>query len=217
MAKKKTPAGARVALDTSKMTVAEKVAAVRASADAIDANTATFNNPPIPTATLRTQATVAETAEAGAKTARQTSILKTSQRDDAVDLLDISFNTTGKYVDLVAAGRASVIAQASMRTRGTPVRMTTAPAAPLNFLVKSGTKPGEASASWKKSPGAGAYVLQAGTNPNDPSTMKTVGQTSGATKITLTALPSGKVWLQVAATGAHGTGPWSDPATCTVA
>ncbi len=216
MAKKKTPAGARVALDTSKMTVAEKVAAVRASADAIDANAATFNAPPVPTTTLRASATAAEQAEAGAKSARQTATLKTTQRDDAVGLMDTQYSTMGKYVDLVAAGSAATIGKAAFRTRGTPVRMTTAPAAPVNFLAASGPSGGTAKASWKKSAGAGAYVVQAGANPADASTMKTVGQTSGATKITLTGLPSGRMYFQVAATGAHGTGPWSDPATCIV-
>ena len=40
-----------VALDTSKMTVAQKVAAQRATADAFDANKPTFATPPVATAT----------------------------------------------------------------------------------------------------------------------------------------------------------------------
>jgi len=216
MAKKKKPA-AKILLSLSKMTVAEKAALAQTVGAALGANTTTFPSPPVSGGALIAAGTLLTQADAGAKSARQLSLLATSKRDDAETALDAALGTSGEFVQLMSKGDASIIALATFAVRGAPVRATAAPPAPDPLAASTGTKTGEAKLAWGKAAGAKGFIIESTVNPTDPTSWKHVMSTATTKrKAVVTGVPSGRIWFHVAALGTQGQGAWSDPATCIV-
>lgn len=108
--------------------------------------------------------------------------------------------------------------EATIREYGLDVQSpTTTPIGPLgqvlNFSVSEGDNPGDLDAHWDRKKGAKSYLIEKTTDPNNPASW-TPCAPSTKSSTTVKNLTSGtKYWLRVAAFGAAGQGPWSDPAT----
>jgi len=215
MAKPKKSSSARVALKLSKLTVAQKAAQMNSLADAYDANPALFPSPPVTSAQLRVGALALLSKEKSAKDARQAAIVATSERDDAENAADASLTQSADFVQLVSKGDSTVITKSSLEVKGAPVRMKSVPAAPQNLSASSGTKLGEAKLKYTKPAGTQTFTVQHTATPTDEGSWKTFLSTQKTTPL-VAGVPSGKMWFRVAASGAQGQGPWSDPATCIV-
>jgi len=210
----KKNAQARVALKLAGLSSAERVRMARAIGNAMT-NNPNFPKPPVTPAALAKAADTLEQSEASAKAARQAATMRLSERDDAAHALEGALTQLASYVDTQAKGVRAVIDSAAMPVKGTPVRSTTPPPAPDALTAQNGDNPGEAKVKWQPTAGARSYVVERSANPNDATSWTHVGV---GTKRLFVAknVPSGRVWFRVAAIGAQGQGPWSDPATCIV-
>ncbi len=215
MAKPKKSSSARVALKLSKLTVAQKAAQMSSLADAYDANPALFPSPPVTSAALRTGAASLLAKEKSAKDARQASMVATSERDDAELVADASLTQSADFVQLVSKGDATVITKSSLEIKGAPVRMKSPPGAPQNLSATTGAKLGEAKLKYTKPAGTQTFTVQCTATPTDETSWKTILSTQKTTPL-VTGVASGRMWFRIAASGAQGQGPWSDPATCIV-
>ena len=89
---------------------------------------------------------------------------------------------------------------------GTPQR-------PESIKATEGLKNGSVDLKWKAVRGARSYVVRITATVADASSWKQVLVVTKAAA-TIEGLTSGTLyWFQVAAVGAAGQGPWSDPAT----
>ena len=119
----------------------------------------------------------------------------------------------GAYVEAQAAGDATVI-----QSSGMPVKHTSTAKRPMTQVeelsVTTGDAPGELDIHFHSVKGAKAYLIRYGQDGPDNLTEKEVFVKSRGE---LHGLISGKeAWVQVAAKGADGQGPWSQPARCMV-
>lgn len=142
-------------------------------------------------------------AQDGGKSSRQA--LK-----EAEDKLDSQVSILGAYIQSASLGNENKILStgALVRKEGTPIGELPAP---TDVLAKTGDMEGTVEVKWKKVTGAKSYLLQIATDLAIANWAYLGACT--ATKFTATGLPTGKKHMyRVAALGAAGVGPWSDPA-----
>ena len=85
----------------------------------------------------------------------------------------------------------------------------------MRFRIRhlSGSKAGEIELNWDKVKGTKSYIMQKQLDPHDDTMWEYAG-VSTKSKDILDNLERGKqYWFRVAAIGAAGQSPWSDPAT----
>jgi hypothetical protein len=162
-------------------------------------------NPPLADLTADTDALEAanNAAQDGGKSSKQT--LK-----NAEDKLDGQVSILGAYIQTTSLGNENKILStgALVRKDSTPIGELPAP---TDVLAKTGDMEGTVDVKWKKVIGAKSYVLQIATDLATANWSYLGASTSA--KFTAPGLTSGKKYMfRVAALGAAGLSPWSDPA-----
>lgn len=201
---------AKVKLNLKNLTVEEKIVFSKQIVTSLTGNT-NFATPVPALATVTPIITAAEQANADVKLARQIVATKVSVLDDKLSDLDTALNQLASYVESIAKGDESKIKSAGMlvKAQSTPVGI---PPAPENFLAVAHSE-GEIALSWDSVKGTKSYVIQIATDISGSGNWA-MAKVSTKSKADITKLESGtKYWFRVAAVGAAGQGPWSDPAT----
>jgi hypothetical protein len=202
----------KVSRDFKKKTVTEKIEAV----DPIAAACAT--NPNVPTVAplvtafvaakeeLKTANDIWNTADAAAKAATTARTLKEKAVDNAFEALAVGVENDTK-------GDAVKIHTTTLPTyepgAGSPVGLLPAP---TGAAASSGDLEGSCDFQWNTVKGKTSFVVQFCADPMSPAGWKQFAVVTKSSA-TVTGLVSGqKYWFRVAAVGAAGQGPWSDPA-----
>ncbi len=197
---------ALVNMDYSGRPVAEKIVKSRLFINKLTGN-ANFSipNPTLAELTTDTDAleVANEAAQGGSKASKQA--LK-----DAEAKLDSQISILGAYIQSEAEGN-----EAKILSTGALVRKGNAPVgelpAPIGLLAKIGAMEGTVDCKWDTVKGSKSYIIQMASDL--AGTTWSYSGASTATKYTAVGLSSGKKYLfRVAALGAAGQGPWSDPA-----
>jgi hypothetical protein len=119
------------------------------------------------------------------------------------------------HVTGLAKGDAAAIASTGLVTKGRPSRAgQPLLAMPIFKLAQSGARVGEVTLAWTRVKGAQSYVVQLSvTSATGPFTH---AASSTRARATLQGMPPRtQVWFQVAAVGAAGQGPFSQPVSAT--
>jgi len=201
----------KVKLSLKTMTVTAKVQFARQVVTSLTGN-ATFPNPEPPLSDLTDAATNLEAAFNTANVAHQNAMEKTSLMDDADTAINNILTKLGNYVDSTSNGDEAKILSSGMSVKAKPVPIGSLPQ-PTALAATEGDNEGEIDLSWDKVFGARSYVVEYTPDPITPTGWKSGGVSTKSSK-SISSLQSGvKYWFRVAAVGAAGQGPWSDPAT----
>jgi hypothetical protein len=201
---------AKVKLNLRQLSVEEKIVFSKQVITSMTAN-ANFATPIPALAAVTTAITAADAANADLKVARKATVTKASILDDKLADLDSIINQLAAYVENTAKGDDTKIKSAGMgvKSHGTPAGL---PSAPENLLSAAAIQ-NEVELNWDKVFGARSYVVQI-TQDVSGSSSWTIAVVVTKAKASIKNLDSGKkYWFKVAAVGAAGQGPWSDPAT----
>jgi len=207
---RKTITMAQIKLDLENMPLPTKIQFAR------QVITALTNNPDFPSpeptiAELTTQTGATEGAYNTAQASRQKAISDTATQNDEEKQLDTLLTRLGSYVQLKSAGQEVKIRSAGMQIKA-PIAPVGPLGAPENLLLTDGGSEGTLVASWGKIRGAVSYIVETTTAPDAKSGWSYSSATT-KTRLSLTGLSSGtRYWCRVAALGAAGQGPFSDPA-----
>ncbi len=130
--------------------------------------------------------------------------------------LDDALAAHARLTEEVSGGDEAKIRLLGYAVAGTPQPVGPMPK-PENVAATVGDNEGELDGSWNRIYGAKSYEVQTSPDPIADNTPWVHALTATRSTVTLAGLPSGrKRWLRVRAIGAHGPGPWSDPACCMV-
>ena len=201
----------KVKLSLKNMIVTEKVQFARQIVTSMTGN-ASFANPEPPLAGVSDAANNLEAAFNAANLARQNAIEKTSLMDDADTALDNILTKLGNYVDSTSDGDEAKILSAGISVKGKPVPIGALPQ-PTALAATAGDMDGEIDLAWDKVYGSKSYVVKYSADPITPTGWKSGGVSTKSNKSILSLQSGVKYWFRVAAVGAAGQGPWSDPAT----
>ena len=207
-----TTPNAKVALGLAQLNVAGKAAQFKEIKAGMKDNPAFPDSAP-QLADLEVKCQEMEDAEAEQKLALLAYKKSTAKLHQKTDAYEGGATQLGAYVEMKAAGDATVIQSANM-----PVKSDNTAKRPMTQVedvsVTSGDAPGQVDVHFHGVQGAKAYLIRYGQNGPDDLSQKDVFVKS---KGELHGLISGKeVWLQVCAKGADGQGPWSQPVRCMV-
>jgi phosphodiesterase/alkaline phosphatase D-like protein len=113
------------------------------------------------------------------------------------------------HVESVAGGDEKMIMSAGMNVRSAPT--TSDLDAPESLTPTMGDRDGEVDLQWDKVNRARSYVIERSPDP-PTATSWSHAATSTKSQVTVDGLTSGtKYWFRVAAVGANGQSPWSNP------
>jgi hypothetical protein len=201
----------KIKLNLRNMGASEKIQFARQIVTAMNGNP-NFPTPDPALANVTTDANTLEAAYNEANVARQEATAKASAQDDKESLLDLTLMKLANYVENVSNGDETIIQSAGMSVRSKP-----APIGPLGIpaalSATAGDIEGQIRLIFERVYGAKAYIIEISPDPPTPTSWKQV-TISTKSSYTVTDLVSGtKYWFRVAAIGAAGQGPWSDPAT----
>lgn len=204
---------AKTKLELGKLTVTQKIELARQIVVKMTGNAA-FTTPAPALAAITTAATAAETAFNDAASARLTAQQKTLVQNTNEDALAALLTQLAAYVESASAGDEGKILSAGMGVRAA----RSAPTAPQQVLALAATEgdhEGTIDLAWDPVAGAVSYSIELSTTSGTgPWTVSRVATKSSATVEGPPPLTSGqRAWFRVAAVGAAGQGPWSDPAT----
>lgn len=201
---------AKVKLNLKNLTVEEKIVFAKQIITSLTGN-ADFAAPLPALETVSPLIAAAEQANAEVKIARQSVATKVSILDDKLSDLDSVLNQLAAYVESTAKGDETKIKSAGMSVKATSTPFGIPPA-PENLLAVAANE-GEISLSWDGIKGSKSYVIQMATDISGAGNWA-ISKISTKSKADVSKLESGiKYWFRVAAVGAAGQGPWSDPAT----
>lgn len=201
---------AKVKLELREKDVAQKIAFGKAVTTAMLAApefsgiTAAINTAKDIVSALDTSKTQKDLAEEAAQAA-------TANQDHKTNAFDIAFTELGNLVDNIAKGDKEIIDKAAM---GHYYPGKSGPVGNMpqvkNLNLSAGDMEGELDAHWDSIKGAKSYNLQwSSDTPDNWKPYSTVTKSNAS----LSGFGSGiKIWVRVAAIGAAGQGPWSDPA-----
>jgi hypothetical protein len=131
------------------------------------------------------------------------------EKDEARAELERLTTGRGNYVETGSAGDAAKILSAGFEVKGAGAPVGELPA-PINFLAKMGTMPGQIILTWKKVYGAGSYEVECREHDAAGTAWERVKTVTPA-KLKVENLTPGKNYaFRVRAIGAAGEGPWSD-------
>ena len=206
---RKTITMSQIKLDLEKMPLPSKILFARQVITALTNNTH-FPSPEPTLAQLEAQASTTETAYNTAQASRQKAIADTATQNDEEKQLDVILTRLGSYVQLKSSGDEVKIRSAGMQVKSpkTPIGPL---GAPESVALGEGASEGSLIATWARVRGAVSYVVELTTDPAAKSGWTHAVSTK--TQHTLTGLTSGtRYWCRIAAVGAAGQGPFSDPA-----
>ena len=200
----------KVKLSLQQLTILDKVQKTQLVIKSMTGNA----NFPTPTPKLVDLGAAAQTLNdsfGAAEEARELSIKATAQMELDEEALDDLLTTEASYVETASGGDEIKILSAGMDVRSKP-QPVGIPARVLNLAATEGAADGSIALTWKGVKGAKSYVVRVTTDIMDNSKWQ-VSTVVTKTAATISGLASGtKYWWQVAAVGAAGQGPWSDPA-----
>ena len=205
-------AKAKVKLLLDRKSVPEKITFTRT---VVTQSTGNENLPATTTPPLASLAAAADLVEAdflAAESARQVSQAATAKLNNSEIALDGLLTQYANFVE-----NATERDEAKILSTGLPVRAPSTPIGDLSqvtdLTVSAGDDAGELDAQWDPVRGAKTYRIETSPDPIT-ATSWTLADIVTRSKTTLSGLTSGtKYWVRVAAIGAAGQGPWSDPAT----
>jgi hypothetical protein len=202
---------AKIKLNLQRMAIPEKVQFVRQIVTAMTGN-ANFTTPEPSLTDITTAVNTLETAYNAANTARQNAMSLTSTVDDNETMLDALVAKLANYVENKTDGDDAKIQSAGMALKSKPSPVGAMPA-PAALTATASDNDGEVDLSWDAVRGAKSYPAEVSPDPPTQTSWTPAG-ISTKSYITVKGLKSGtKYWFRVAALGAAGQGPWSDPAT----
>jgi hypothetical protein len=201
---------AQIKLDLENMPLPTKIQFARQVMTALT-NNPNFSTPEPTIAELAAQTTTTEGAYNTAQAARQQAISDTATQNEEEKQLDALLTRLGSYVQLKSAGE-----EVKIRSAGMQVKAPLAPVGPLgapeNLVLTDSGSEGALVAAWGKIRGAVSYIVEITVAP-DAKTGWSYATATTKTRASLTGLTSGtRYWCRVAALGAAGQGPFSDPA-----
>lgn len=201
----------KVKLNLRPLSVPDKVQFATQVVTALTGN-ANFSDPSPAIADIQAAAQELTDSYNDANTTRQLSYTKTAIQNQKEDALDATLTALGNYVDNISKGDETIIKSAGLSTKakaspvGVPVQVE-------NLSAVSTANAGEIVLKWKSVRGSKSYIVRQSTDIADSSKWIQELVVTKATA-TISNLKSGaQFWFQVAAVGAAGQGPWSDPAT----
>ncbi|MBC8115099.1 MAG: fibronectin type III domain-containing protein [Candidatus Saccharimonas sp.] len=204
---------AKVKLSLRNLTVPQKVQFMRQIVTAMTGN-ADYPTPSPPLATITTLANQLETDFNAAEASRLVSEQKTAVMGTSEDAADAGLTQLGAHVDNASGGDEEKILGAGMDVRATPAPVGSLPA-PQGLVATIGDFDGEIDNVWDAVRGASSYVMEKSVDPPTATSWQPAGVTTKSQR-TVTGLTSGtKYWFRVAALGAAGQSPWSNPASRT--
>lgn len=174
-----------------------------------------MGNPNFPTvAALSAELTAAtSTLESGydaAIEARSAAAAKTAALNTVERAFDGSFTRLGSHIEDTSQGDEAKIKSAGLDVR-TDARPVGELPAPHGLTVSVGDDEGELDLHWDRVKGAASYTIETTPDPAQVSGWQQAGVVTKSSH-TLAGLTSGhKVSVRVAAIGAAGKSPWSDP------
>lgn len=193
------------------MSITEKIQFVRQIVAAMTGNT-TFPTPEPPLADITSAVNALEAAYNEANAARQNAVSLTSVMDDKEQSLNALIAKLANYVENKSDGDQAKIQSAGMLVRSKPVPIGALPA-PENLIATAGDGECEIDLSWNPVRGANGYPIEYCEDPITPTGWKPAGVSTKSSHIVKGLTSGKKYWFKVAAVGAAGQGPWSDPAT----
>jgi hypothetical protein len=201
---------AKIKMGLNRMVLTDKIQLARQIVVKMTGNAA-FTTPVPALVAVGGVATTAESAFNDAQGAAATAKQKTAAQNVAEAALDSVLTQLASYVENTSNGDEVKILSAGMGVRAE----RTAPTIPVQVLdlaATVGDNDGEIDLAWDPCEGAKSYSIDLSTvSGTGPWTNGRVVTKSSATVPGLTS--GGRVWFRVAAIGAAGQGPWSDPAT----
>jgi hypothetical protein len=201
----------KIKLNLYHMAIPEKLQYIRQIVTSLTDN-ANFTNPEPTLADITAAVNTLEAAYNAANTARQNAVSLTSVMSDTESALDVLVVKLSNYVENKSDGDEAKIQSAGMtlRSKPSPVGAMTAPTA---LTATASDSDGEVDLSWDAVRGAKSYPAEVSLDPPTQTSWTPAG-ISTKSYMTVKRLKSGtKYWFRVAALGAAGQGPWSDPAT----
>jgi hypothetical protein len=169
-----------------------------------------FTTPNPPLTTVSAAASLLAQQYNAAQAAREDAKLATLQQDNA----DTNFNNVltqlAAYVDATAGGNEVVIMSSGMGVKS-PKTPPVPPVAPAAVTAANTIMTGEIDLKWDRVTGAKTYAIERSPEPVTAQSW-TNGDSATKARATVSNLTAGqKYWFRVAAIGAAGHGPWSNP------
>jgi len=124
--------------------------------------------------------------------------------------LDRTLTQIALYVENVSGGNDGKILSAGMGVKDTGAPVGELPA-PMNLYAEAGSADGEIDINWEPVYGAKSYVVEMTSDPNVPDSWKHKMDVTESFAAVKDLTSGGKYWFRVAAFGAAGQGPFSDP------
>ena len=200
---------AQIKVAIGKMPVPKKIQFVRQIVQEMSKN-GRFNSPSPDLTTLAQAANSLESAYNAAQAARANAKEQTSVMNKKVNALENLVMQEASYVQSVSGGDKATIESAGFAVRTEPTRIGELDA-PTLVKVAPGQTDGTVRISWNKVHGARAYNIERALDSNRGLEWSNV-YSSSKTKAQVNSMQSGlRYWFRVAAIGAAGQGPWSDP------
>jgi hypothetical protein len=200
---------AQIKVAIGKMPVPKKIQFVRQIVQEMKKN-GKFNSPSPDLATLADAASALESAYNAAQAARANAKEQTSVMNKKVNALETLVMQEASYVQSVSGGDKATIESAgfAVRTESTRIGQLEAPSM---LKVVTGQTDGTVQISWQKVHGARAYNIERALDTSHGLDWNNVFSSS-KTRALVNSMQSGlRYWFRVAAIGAAGQGPWSDP------
>jgi hypothetical protein len=168
-------------------------------------NNAAFAAPEPTLASIAAAATTLENAYNAAKDGSKTKIAEAKAATTALVQL---INLLATYVQYQSKGDATLIESTGFAVRQLNNKANDMPMV-TNVIAAIGINDGEVQLKWKRIPTCKIYLIE---QSPDGNTNWTYTSESPTRTTTLKGLPTAtKIWLRIAAFGAKGKGPWSDP------
>lgn len=201
----------KIKLNLASLSIPEKVARAQQIVSSLTGNSNfTSPQPSLPAITAAINALSA--AFAAAQEARSEAKNKTTIQNEMEDALDGVLSQLADYVAGISGDDETKITSAGMDIKAERSAVGDL-AAPTGMEAAAGDRDGEIDLTWDKVKGTRSYVIE---RSADPPTTTSWSHAAIATRsqTTVGGLTSGtKYWFRVAAIGATGQSPWSDPAT----
>ncbi len=201
-----------VKLNLKQLSVPDKVQFSMQVATAVQKNASLFPSPDPTVEDIQGASQTLADAYNDANVTRQLSYTKTAIQYQKEAELDSILTALGNYVNNTSKGDETIIKSAGLSTKAKSVPVGI-PVQVLNLTAVSTVTQGQIVLKWKSVRGARSYIVRQTTDISD-ATKWTQDLVVTKTTATVNNLKSGsQYWFQIAAVGAAGQGPWSDPAT----
>jgi hypothetical protein len=137
-------------------------------------------------------------------------ISKTALMRTDTATLDLLIAQLMNYVQDVTGGNELKILSSGMEVKATATAPQPMPA-PLNMKYLTDSNDGEANIKWSPVKGSKAYLIQSSTTPDVETSWAFFDACTSANYTALGLTSHTAIWFRIAALGAKGAGPWSDP------